>query len=194
MLSKKAALAFSGRMSFRFLSFPDFRSSQFVFSLCGKFFNLGCLTLIQIVYMKKVSDILAHKGSNIISISPGTSVLDALKLMADKNIGSVMIMKDQQFLGIVTERDYSRKVILKGKSSTDTKVEDIMTINFPPVVPGDTIEHCMELMSSNTLRYLPVMENGSVKGLISMSDLVKATITGHEETISQLKDYLHASM
>lgn len=144
--------------------------------------------------MKKVSDILARKGSNIISINPETTVLDALKLMADKNIGSVMIMKDQQFLGIVTERDYSRKVILKGKSSTDTKVEEIMTINFPPVSPTDTIEHCMELMSVNTLRYLPVMEGGGVKGLISMSDLVKATIMEHEETISQLKDYLHASM
>lgn len=144
--------------------------------------------------MKKVSDILAHKGSNIISIDPKMSVLDALKLMAEKNIGSVMIMEDRRFLGIMTERDYSRKVILKGKSSTDTKVEEIMTVNFPPVASSDTIEHCMELMSANTLRYLPVIEDNEVKGLISMSDLVKATIMGHEETISQLKDYLHASM
>ncbi|MEO5998424.1 MAG: CBS domain-containing protein [Chitinophagaceae bacterium] len=144
--------------------------------------------------MKKVSDILARKGKNIISISPETSVLEALKLMADKNIGSVMIMKDQQFLGIMTERDYSRKVILKGKSSTDTKVEEIMTIDFPPVTPNDTIEHCMELMSERTIRYLPVFENDTVLGIISISDLVKATIMGHEETISQLKDYLHASM
>jgi CBS domain-containing protein len=144
--------------------------------------------------MKKVSDILSRKGRNIISISPNTSVLEALKLMSDKNIGSVMIMEDQQFLGIMTERDYSRKVILKGKSSTDTKVEEIMTVNFPPVSPGDSIEHCMELMSENTIRYLPVFENNSVLGIISISDLVKATIMGHEETISQLKDYLHASM
>jgi len=144
--------------------------------------------------MNKVADILSRKGRNIISISPETTVLEALKLMADKNIGSVMIMQNQQFLGIMTERDYSRKVILKGKSSTDTKVEEIMTINFPPVSPGDSIEHCMELMSANTIRYLPVFENNNVLGIISISDLVKATISGHEETISQLKDYLHASM
>ena len=144
--------------------------------------------------MKKVSDILDRKGKNIISISPETTVLEALKLMADKNIGSVMIMSDQKFLGIMTERDYSRKVILKGKSSTDTKVEEIMTINFPPVTPNDSIETCMELMSTNTIRYLPVFENNTVLGIISISDLVKETIMGHEETISQLKDYLHASM
>ena len=144
--------------------------------------------------MNKVADILSRKGRNIISIPPETTVLEALKLMADKNIGSVMIMQDQQFLGIMTERDYSRKVILKGKSSTDTKVEEIMTVNFPPVSPGDSIEHCMELMSANTIRYLPVFENNNVLGIISISDLVKATISGHEETISQLKDYLHASM
>ena len=144
--------------------------------------------------MKKVSDILERKAKNIISISPETSVLEALKLMAEKNIGSVMILQGQKFLGIMTERDYSRKVILKGKSSTDTKVEEIMTIDFPPVTPGDTIEYCMELMSGNNIRYLPVFENDQILNIISISDLVKATIIGHEETISQLKDYLHASM
>lgn len=144
--------------------------------------------------MKKVSDIIARKSKNIISIPPETSVLEALKLMADNNIGSVMILQDQKFLGIMTERDYSRKVILKGKSSTDTKVEEIMTVDFPPVSPNDTIEHCMELMSENTIRYLPVFENDAITGIISISDLVKATIIGQEETISQLKDYLHASM
>ncbi len=144
--------------------------------------------------MKKVSDILSHKGRNIISISPDTAVLEALKLMAEENIGSVMIMDGLQFVGIMTERDYSRKVILKGKSSTDTKVEEIMTVDFPPVSPDDSIEHCMELMSENTIRYLPVFENNKILGIISISDLVKATIVGHEETISQLKDYLHASM
>jgi CBS domain-containing protein len=144
--------------------------------------------------MKKVSDILALQGKTIISIPPETTVLEALKIMADKNIGSVLIMKNDLFMGIMTERDYSRKVILKGKSSTDTQVSEIMTVDFPPVAPHDTIEHCMELMSEHTIRYLPVFENSVLKGIISISDLVKATITGHEETISQLKDYLHASM
>ncbi|HZG25273.1 MAG TPA: CBS domain-containing protein, partial [Chitinophagaceae bacterium] len=91
--------------------------------------------------MKKVSDILARKGLNVISISPETTVLEALKLMADKNIGSVIIMSGSEFMGIMTERDYSRKVILKGKSSTDTKVSEIMTVDFPPVSPGDSVEH-----------------------------------------------------
>ena len=144
--------------------------------------------------MKKVSDILARKAFDVISISPETTVLDALKLMAEKNIGSVIIKSGNEFMGIMTERDYSRKVILNGKSSTDTKVSEIMTVDFPPVSPTDSVEHCMELMSSHNIRYLPVFENNSVNGIISISDLVKATIQGQEETISQLKDYLHASM
>jgi CBS domain-containing protein len=144
--------------------------------------------------MKKVSDILARKGKNIIGIRPETSVLDALKLMAEKNIGSVMILENQKFLGIMTERDYSRKVILKGKSSTDTKVSEIMTTNFPQIVASDTIEYCMELMSANNVRYLPVFEGDTVCSIISISDVVKETILGQEETITQLKDYLHASM
>lgn len=144
--------------------------------------------------MKKVSDILARKGSNIVSISPETTVLDALKLMAERNIGSVMVMEGTQFLGIMTERDYSRKVILNGKSSTDTRVVEIMSSNFPNVNPSDTIEHCMELMSDNAIRYLPVFNDKTLVSIISMSDVVKATILGQEETINQLKDYLHASM
>ena len=144
--------------------------------------------------MKKVADIIKYKAKNIVSILPETSVLDALKLMAGQNIGSVMVMKDKQFMGIMTERDYSRKVIIKGKSSTDTTVAEIMTVDFPTVSPADTIEHCMELMTDHTIRYLPVFEEGAVCSIISMSDVVKATIVGHEETITQLKDYLHASM
>lgn len=144
--------------------------------------------------MKKVSDILASKGPKIVSITPDLSVLDALKLMADKNIGSVIVLQDHEFMGIMTERDYSRKVILNGKSSTDTTVSEIMTVEFPSVVPDDSIEHCMELISHHNIRYLPVFKDNAVCGIISMTDLIKATIVGHEETISQLKDYLHASM
>ena len=144
--------------------------------------------------MKKVSDILSRKGVSIISITPETSVLEALRIMADRNIGSVMIMEEGEFLGIMTERDYSRKVILKGKSSTDTNVSEIMTAQYPKVFLTDSVEHCMELMSTHTIRYLPVFENDVLTGIISISDLVKATISSQEETISQLKDYLHASM
>ena len=144
--------------------------------------------------MKKVSDILARKGSDIVSTSPNTTVYDALKLMAERNIGSVMVLEGEQFLGIMTERDYCRKVILKGKSSTDTMVSEIMSIDFPSVTPADTIDECMTLLSENNLRYLPVYKNQQLCGILSIHDVVKQTIIAQEETISQLKDYLHSAM
>jgi CBS domain-containing protein len=111
--------------------------------------------------MNKISNILSRKGHKAISVSPETSVLDALKVMAENNIGSVVVMQDGKFLGIITERDYSRKVILKGKNSTDTKVIEIMTSEFPPLKPSDTVEHCMELLSQANIRYLPVFDSRS---------------------------------
>ena len=144
--------------------------------------------------MKKVSNILTRKGTQIISVSPHATVLDALQLMAEKNIGAVMVMHENEFLGIMTERDYSRKVILNGKSSTDTMVSDIMTVDYPAVTPNDTIDYCMTLMTENNIRYLPVFENHQVSSIISISDVVKETIQGQAETISQLKDYLHANL
>jgi CBS domain-containing protein len=144
--------------------------------------------------MKKVSDILARKGSDIVSTSPNTTVYDALKLMAEKNIGSVMVLEGNRFLGIMTERDYCRKVILKGKSSTDTMVSEIMSVDFPSVTPAETIDECMTLLSENNLRYLPVYKNQQLCGILSIHDVVKQTIISQEETITQLKDYLHATM
>ena len=142
--------------------------------------------------MKKVADILSHKGSRITSVSPETTVLEALQIMADQNIGSVMVLEGQQYLGIVTERDYSRKVILKGKSSTDTRVSEIMTQDLPHVTPQDTIEFCMQLLSDRNIRYLPVFDNKTLCGIISINDVVKETILTQQETISHLKDYLHS--
>ncbi len=144
--------------------------------------------------MKKVSDILSRKGKNITSVSPHTTVLEALKIMAEQNIGSVLVLHNNRYAGIITERDYSRKVILKGKSSTDTQVAEIMSADLPRVTPSDSIEHCMQLMSDKNIRYLPVFENDDLAGIISINDVVKETILSQEETISQLKDYLHASM
>jgi CBS domain-containing protein len=144
--------------------------------------------------MKKVADVIARKGGNITNVSPNTTVLDALKIMADQNIGSVMVMENDQYRGIMTERDYSRKVILKGKSSTDTPVSEIMSSDFPRVTPQDSIEYCMQLMSDKNIRYLPVFEGDQLSGIISINDVVRETIESHEETITQLKDYLHASM
>jgi CBS domain-containing protein len=144
--------------------------------------------------MKKVADIFAHKGRKITSVSPETTVLEALKIMADQNMGSVIVIDDQRYLGIMTERDYSRKVILKGKSSTDTKVTEIMSEDLPRVNPLDTVEYCMQLMADKNIRYLPVFENDKLCGIVSINDLVRETILTQQETISQLKDYLHASM
>jgi CBS domain-containing protein len=111
--------------------------------------------------------------------------------MADRNIGSVVVLgPDGRYMGIVTERDYSRKVILKGKSSTDTTVEEIMSTDLPRLSSGDTVEHCMQLMSSNNIRYLPVFSGDELKGIISMSDVVKETILMQQETIDHLQQYI----
>jgi CBS domain-containing protein len=144
--------------------------------------------------MKKVADILSHKGSHITSVSPETTVLEALRIMADQNIGSVLVLENEQYKGIVTERDYSRKVILKGKSSTDTKVAEIMTNDLPHVTPLDTIEFCMQLLSDKNIRYLPVFDNGRLCGIVSINDVVKETILTQQETITHLKDYLHSGI
>ncbi len=144
--------------------------------------------------MKKVKDILARKGTSIITVTPQTSVLEALKIMADQNIGSVVVMESEQFLGIMTERDYSRKVALKGKSSTDTTVQEIMSTDLPRVTPADTVEQCMQLLSDRNIRYLPAFEGDAMIGIISINDVVKETISTQQETITQLKDYLHASL
>jgi CBS domain-containing protein len=143
---------------------------------------------------KKVADVLLRKGSHITTVSTDTTVLEALRIMADQNIGSVMVLEDGHYLGIVTERDYSRKVVLNGKSSTDTKVSEIMSSDLPRVTPNDSIDYCMQLMSEKNIRYLPVFDDNQVTGILSINDVVKETILSQQETISQLKDYLHSSL
>jgi len=142
--------------------------------------------------MNRISDILARKGNKAISVLPNTSVLDALKVMAENNIGSVVVMQDEKFKGIITERDYSRKVILKGKNSTDTKVSDIMTPEFPHLKPSDTVEYSMELLTKNNIRYLPVFEENKLAGIISISDVVKQTVLVQKETIDHLDSYINS--
>jgi CBS domain-containing protein len=142
--------------------------------------------------MKKVSNILARKGSHVIAIDGSTTVLEALKLMADKNIGSVVITEGGDYAGLLTERDYARKVILQGKSSLETKVREIMSTEFPRMVPDNTIETCMHVMSENNLRYLPIFRDNSLCGIISISDVVTETILSHEETIEHLKSYIQS--
>lgn len=143
--------------------------------------------------MDKVSDILKRKGTSAISVLPNTTVLEAIKLMAEKNIGSVIVMENDNYLGIVTERDYSRKVILKGKHSEHTTVSEIMSSDLPHINSVDTIEHCMELMSTHNIRYLPVLEGNQLRGIISITDVVKQTMLTQQETIDHLKNYINSA-
>jgi CBS domain-containing protein len=142
--------------------------------------------------MSLISNILSRKGRHAISVSPDTTVIDALRIMAEKNIGSIVVMTGDQYLGIITERDYSRKVILKGKHSDETKVSEIMSTDLPSVTSGDSVEHCMQLMSDKNIRYLPVFDNDRLSGIISMSDVVKETILQQQVTISHLESYIHS--
>jgi CBS domain-containing protein len=143
--------------------------------------------------MNTVASVLARKGSDVVSVSPSTTVLEALQIMADKNIGSIVVVENGKYIGIVTERDYSRKVVLKEKNSPSTLVTEIMTTDLPSVKLTDSIEHCMELMSDKKVRYMPVFENDQLAGIISMSDVVKETILAQKETINQLHSYIHSN-
>ena len=142
--------------------------------------------------MKKVSNILKRKGSNVITITPDITVLDALKQMAEKNIGSIVVEEDGNYIGLLTERDYARKVILKGKSSTTTLVKEIMTTGLPRITPDNSVDTCMQIMSENNIRYLPVFENDHLCGIISINDVIKETILTQEETIEHLQNYIHS--
>jgi CBS domain-containing protein len=140
--------------------------------------------------MKKVSNILSRKGGSVVAIDGSTTVLDALKLMSDKNIGSVVITENGEYAGLLTERDYARKVILQGKSSLETQVREIMSTHFPRMIPENSVETCMHVMSENNIRYLPVFKDDKLCGIVSISDIVTETILSHEETIEHLKSYI----
>ena len=142
--------------------------------------------------MKKVSNILKRKGANVITITPNITVLDALKQMAEKNIGSIVVLENGEYIGLVTERDYARKVILKGKSSTTTLVNEIMTTGLPRITPDNSIDTCMQIMSENNIRYLPVFENDELCGILSINDVIKETILTQKETIEHLQNYINS--
>lgn len=144
--------------------------------------------------MRKVSDILGRKGASAVAVAPDTKVIEALAIMDEKNIGSILVMDGGEYLGIITERDYSRKIALKHKSSTDTKVSEIMSTDLPDVKPYDTVEHCMHLMSDKNIRYLPVFDGNRLAGIVSMSDVVKETILEQKETILHLENYIHSGL
>ena len=140
--------------------------------------------------MKLVKHLLDRKGRHIISINPDDSVLDAIRLMAEKGIGSLVVMQDQELLGIMSERDYARKVIIKGKSSESTAVSEIMTVNVFTTSSSETVNDCMSLMTEKKIRHLPVVEDNAVIGMISIGDLVEAIISDQQEEIEQLEHYI----
>ncbi len=142
--------------------------------------------------MKTVRQLLQSKGGAVYSVTPETSVFDALKLMAEKNIGAVLAVADGRIAGIMTERDYARKVILFGKSSRDMMVREIMSEKVLAVQPGQTVEDCMALMTNKRIRHLPVMDGDKLAGLLSIGDLVKEVIADQEQTIKQLESYIHS--
>jgi len=143
--------------------------------------------------MRTVRDLLRGKGYDVWSIGPEASVYEALKLMAEKNIGAVLVMDAGNLVGIMSERDYARKVILKGKSSKDTPVREIMTEKVLCVRPDQTTEECMALMTNKRVRHLPVIEGDRVIGVISIGDVVKAIISDQEFMIEQLANYITGS-
>lgn len=138
----------------------------------------------------KVTDILQKKGSQVFSVTRDTTVLDAIKLLSEKNIGALPVIEEGKLLGIFSERDYARKIILKGKTSNDTPVKEIMTENPYTVEPGQTLEDCMTIMSDRHIRHLPVIQENAVVGMISVSDVVKAIIQAQRATIDHLKNYI----
>ena len=140
--------------------------------------------------MQTVSQLLKIKGNQIFSVAPHDSVLRAIEIMATRYVGALLVMNEGTLLGIISERDYARKVILKNRSSHDTPVSDIMTAPAVSVTPEDTVHHCMELMTEGRFRHLPVMKAGRVVGMLSIGDLVKAVIQEQTEHIEQLERYI----
>lgn len=140
--------------------------------------------------MRTVRQLLEAKPPEVFAIGPDAPVIDAIRLMADKRIGAVLVMDGARLAGILSERDYARKIVLQGRSSADTPVRDIMTAQVISVGPGDTAEHCMQLVTDKRIRHLPVLEQGQVVGVVSIGDLVKAVIEDQRVELDQLQRYI----
>ncbi len=147
-------------------------------------------TLNNYCIMTTVRHLLQHKGYNSYTVTPHATVYEALELMAEKNIGAVMVVDDEKLVGIFSERDYARKVVLQGKNSRDTKMEELMTKNVFYIKPHRTVKDCMVLMSKKHIRHLPVMENGNLIGIVTIRDVVDALIYEQENTIEELERYI----
>ncbi len=138
-----------------------------------------------------VRNILKSKGGDVHSVSPETSVFDALQRMADANVGALIVMQDNKLVGIVSERDYARKIVLKGRASPDTPVSAIMSTSVICATPEQTVGECMGMMTSKAVRHLPVLDHKAVIGIVSIGDLVKEIIGEQQFVIEQLENYIH---
>jgi CBS domain-containing protein len=140
--------------------------------------------------MRSVRQLLEAKAPEIIAIDPDSAVIDAIRLMAEKRIGAVLVMQGTRLVGILSERDYARKIVLQGRSSSDTPVRDIMTADVLTVGLDDTAEHCMQVVTERRIRHLPVVQQGEVVGVVSIGDLVKAVIEDQQLELDQLQRYI----
>ena len=141
--------------------------------------------------MTTVRHLLDRKGRALFSIEPEDPVLEAIRMMADRHVGALVVMRGTELAGIVSERDYARKVVLLGRSSAETPVWQIMTSPVITVSPADSVQDCMRIVTERRIRHLPVMDGGRVAGMISIGDLVKAVIEEQQQTIEQLESYIH---
>ena len=137
-----------------------------------------------------INEILTQKGTQVWSVSPDTTVFDAIHMMADKNVGALLVVQNEKLIGIISERDYTRKVILQGKSSKQTPVKEILSSHVVEVSPAHTVEECLRLMTDHRVRHLPVIHEGKIVGVISIGDLVNWIISAQSTTIHQLQTYI----
>jgi CBS domain-containing protein len=137
-----------------------------------------------------ISDILAYKGSSAWFVSPDATVLEAIQMMADKNVGALLVTENDRLVGIISERDYTRKVVLKGKASRTTAVKEILSSHVVHVTPAHTVQECLRLMTDHHFRHLPVLEDDRIAGIVSIGDLVNWIISAQTSTISQLQTYI----
>ena len=140
--------------------------------------------------MRTVRQLLESKPAEIIAISPDAPVIDAIRLMAERRVGALVVMEGARLAGILSERDYARKIVLQGRSSKDTPVRDIMTAEVITVRPEDSSDHCMQVVTDKRIRHLPVMQGGDVVGVLSIGDLVRAVIEEQKQEQDQLQRYI----
>jgi CBS domain-containing protein len=142
--------------------------------------------------MAVVAQLLKHKGDTIYSVDPGAPVLEAIRLMAEYHVGALLVMQGQQLVGVVSERDYARKVILKDRSSSETSVRQIMSSPVLTVRPDQSVRECMQIVTDKRVRHLPVVEGERVVGVLSIGDLVRAVLEEQQKTIEELEQYIHS--